>query len=214
VEEGMATPPWSRRFFATTRGQLILLLRRASWTVEELAQALHLTDNAVRAQLATLERDGLVEQRGTRRGAGKPAFVYELTPEAERLFPKAYEPVLRQLLAVLEEEQPPEQVEELLRATGRRLAKTLPLPVGDLEARLCAATDALNALGGLAVWKEAGEVFWIEGQRCPLAGLVSDYPQACRVAEALLGELLGRPVREECTRGAEPRCRFAVARTA
>ncbi len=86
----MATPLWNQRFFATTRGQLILLLRRADQTVEELAQALQLTDNAVRAHLATLERDGLVEQQGMRRGGGKPAFVYTLTAEAERLFPKAY----------------------------------------------------------------------------------------------------------------------------
>src|ERR1051326_3519498 len=98
----MGIAPWNQRFFATTRGQLILLLRQASQTVEELAQALQLTDNAVRAHLATLERDGLVTQQGVRRGTGKPAFVYVLTQEAERLFPKAYEPVLEHLLGVLE----------------------------------------------------------------------------------------------------------------
>jgi predicted ArsR family transcriptional regulator len=36
-------------------------------------------------------------------GGGKPAYVYELTPEAENLFPKGYEPVLRRLLDVLAE---------------------------------------------------------------------------------------------------------------
>jgi len=210
----MATPPGNPRFFATTRGQLILLLRRASRTVEELAQALHLTDNAVRAHLTTLERDGLVEQQGLRRGAGKPAFIYDLTPEAERLFPKAYEPVLHQLLAVLEEQESPEQVEELLRAAGRHLAKTLPAPAGDLEARLRAATETLTALGGLAAWEEAEEVFWIEGQRCPLAALIPDHPQTCRVAEALVSELVGRPVQEHCARGATPHCRFAIAKSA
>jgi len=81
---------WNQRFFESTRGRIIMLLRRASRTVEELAQALELTDNAVRAHLATLERDGLVRQRGARRGSGKPAFVYELTSETEQLFPKAY----------------------------------------------------------------------------------------------------------------------------
>src|SRR5947209_6909672 len=91
------------RFFASTRGKMILLLRRASRTVEELAEALELTDNAVRAQLALLERDGLVQQRGSRRGSSKPAAVYEITPAAEDLFPKAYGPVLRQLLETLNE---------------------------------------------------------------------------------------------------------------
>src|SRR6266699_6463619 len=91
------------RFFASTRGKMVTLLRRTSRTVEELAQALDLTDNAVRAQLATLERDGLVHQHGKRRSSSKPASVYDLTPAAEELFSKAYGPVLRQLLDELNE---------------------------------------------------------------------------------------------------------------
>jgi predicted ArsR family transcriptional regulator len=209
----MGTPPWNQRFFATTRGQLILLLRRASQTVEELAQALHLTDNAVRAHLATLERDGLVEQQGMRRGSGKPAFVYALTPEAERLFPKAYEPVLDQLLGVLEEQQSPEQVKALLRDTGRHLAKTWPIPAGDLRARLRVATEVLNSLGGLAELEETDDAFWIRGQRCPLAALVPDHPQICKLAEALLSQLTGRPVQEHCARGEAPHCHFAITKT-
>jgi predicted ArsR family transcriptional regulator len=213
-QRNMSTLPWNQRFFATTRGQVILLLRQANQTVEELARALHLTDNAVRSHLATLERDGLVDQQGVRRGAGKPAVVYTLTPEAERLFPKAYEPVLQQLLGVLEEHHTPEQVEELLRATGRQLATTLPIPTGDLSARVRGAALALSSLGGLAEVEEAEEVFWIRGQRCPLAVLVPNHPQACRLAEALLSQLVGKPVREDCARGTAAQCRFAVAKTA
>ena len=89
------------RFFASTRGKIVVLLRRARHTVDDLALAVGLTDNAVRAHLATLERDGLVQQRGVRRGEGKPASLYELTAEAERLFPKAHAPVLSQLLSLL-----------------------------------------------------------------------------------------------------------------
>src|SRR5437764_12653025 len=110
------------RLFASTRGKIITLLRRASRTVEELAQALDLTDNAVRAQLAALERDGLVQQSGRRRSSSKPASVYTLTQASEELFPKAYGPVLRELLEELNEHMPAEEVEELLRSTARRLA--------------------------------------------------------------------------------------------
>ena len=97
----MAGSHWDERFFASTRGHIVALLRRAGRTVEELAQALGLSGNAVRAHLATLERDGLVQQGGMRRGSRRPAYAYRLTPRAERLFPRAYEPVLRHLLAVL-----------------------------------------------------------------------------------------------------------------
>ncbi len=209
----MTTPSWNQRFFASTRGQLILLLRQANRTVEELAQALQLTDNAVRSHLATLERDGMVEQRGVRRGLGKPAFIYALAPEAERLFPKAYEPVLSQLLDVLEEQQP-ERFEALLRATGQRLAQTRSAPAGDLRARVNAATETLNELGGLAEVAETERALWIQGQACPLAALVPDHPQMCQLAEALLSELVGQPVEEQCARDGAPHCRFAVAKPA
>ena len=45
----MARTNWNRHFFSSTRGQIIILLRRNSHTVEELAQALALTHTAVRA---------------------------------------------------------------------------------------------------------------------------------------------------------------------
>jgi predicted ArsR family transcriptional regulator len=76
----MARTNWNRRFFSSTRGRIITLLRRSSRTVEELAQALDLTHTAVRAHLAALERDRLVQQRSERHGSGKPPSVYDLTP--------------------------------------------------------------------------------------------------------------------------------------
>ena len=87
-----------RKSFESTRGRVVTLLRRSGHTVEELARELGLTNNGVRAHLATLERDGIVRRSGVVRresGGGKPAYLYELTPEAEDLFPKAYEPALR-----------------------------------------------------------------------------------------------------------------------
>ena len=86
----MATPR-NQKFFQSTRGRIVRLLRRSGRTVEELAQALNLTDNGVRVHLTTLERDGIVQQRGLVHrgsGGGKPAYIYELTPQ-EELFPKA-----------------------------------------------------------------------------------------------------------------------------
>ena len=56
-------------------------------------------------------------------GGGKPAYVYELTSEAEDLFPKAYEPALGRLLDVLAERLGPEESEALLRSVGRRLVE-------------------------------------------------------------------------------------------
>ena len=206
----MARKNWNRWFFASTRGQIITLLRRSSRTVDELAQALDLTHTAVRAHLAALERDGLVLQRSERRGSGKPSAVYDLTPAAEYLFPKSYSQLLDQLLDVLGEHLPPDEVETLLREAGRRLAAEWKLPPGELRVRLEAAAELLNELGGL-MEREAGEkTFSIRGYRCPFAALVREHPEVCRLAETLLSELVGVPMQEHCLRTGPVPCRFVA----
>jgi predicted ArsR family transcriptional regulator len=193
------------------RGRIVTLLRRSGRTVEELARELGLTDNGVRAHLATLERDGIVRQWGSVRrasGGGKPAYVYELTPEAEDLFPKAYAPVLLRLLDVLSERLSPEESEEVLRMVGRSLVEGKTAPSGDEG--LEAGVDVLNELGGLAELEERDGTFVIRGYSCPLAAVTPDHPEVCRMVEALIIELAGVPVREHCDRGESPRCCFEV----
>ena len=118
----MNLPKWTQEFLASTKGRIVSLLRGAGRTVNDLAEALALTDNAVQAQLTALERDGLVRKSGVRRGLRKPHQEYELTPEAEHLFPKPYAPVLSELVAALKGRLPPETVDELLREVGARVA--------------------------------------------------------------------------------------------
>jgi predicted ArsR family transcriptional regulator len=205
---------WDRRFFDSTRGRVVALLRRTGFTVDELARELDLTNNGVRAHLATLERDGIVRQSGVMRreiGGGKPAYLYELTPEAEDLFPKAYEPVLHRLLDVLAEQLEPDESEALLRSVGRLMAKGETVPTHGPRERLEAAVEVLNELGGLAELEERDGGFVIRGYSCPLAGLTQEHPEVCRMVETLITELAGVPVYEHCDRGERPRCCLAVA---
>jgi predicted ArsR family transcriptional regulator len=210
----MPTTEWDRRFFASTRGQVVTLLRRGERTVDELAHALALTDNAVRAHLAALERDGLVRQRGVRRGGGKPAHAYGLAPEAERLFPKADALALRGVLDVLAERLPAPAFDDLVREAGRRLAASAPAPAGDLRARVEQAAALLADLGGLAEWEERDGGFEIRGFSCPLAAASPGCPAVCRLAAALLSDVVGAPVQERCEAGepgGPPHCRFDIA---
>ena len=210
----MATNYWDQRFFESTRGRIVTLLRRSKSTVEDLARALDLTDNGVRAHLAVLERDGIVRQRGSIRrtsGGGKPAYVYELTQEGEELFPKAYAPALGRLLDVLSERLGPEESEALLRSVGRRLAEEHSTLVDGVHARLETAVEVLNELGGLAELEERDGTVVIRGYSCPLAAVTPDHPEVCRMAEALVAEVAGVSVQEHCDRGERPRCCFEVA---
>ena len=198
-----------QRFFSTTRGRIVLLVRRSARTVDELAEALGLTRNAVREHLATLERDGLVHRSG-RRGNGKPAHLYSLTPEAAELFPRGYAPVLDGVLDALARQLPPAAREALLREVGRDIAAARPVPRGGVRERVAAAADLLNELGGLAEARELDGALLIQAWSCPLASVVMAHPELCLLAEAMLTELVGGPVRQRCDLRDPPRCSFTV----
>src|SRR5215218_5826773 len=146
----MKTTKLDERFFDSTRGRIVSLLRDGSSTVNELASKLELTDNAVRAHLLSLERDGLIRQSGVQRGPRKPHYAYELTDEAERLFPKAYDALLNQLITALKGRLPPSALEDVLREVGRSLAgrHSADGSSADLEGRLQNALEVLRAIGG------------------------------------------------------------------
>lgn len=180
--------------------------------MQNLADSLGLTQNAVRTHLNALERDGLVRQEGVRRAVGKPAFVYVMAEEAEALFPKAYAEVLDRLMDRLRRDQGDDALEGLLRNVGRDAASSAPAATGPLRERIDAAVIALADLGGLAEVEERDDAFYINGFSCPLSAIVTKNPLACALAEQLVADLTGAEVVECCDRTHPPRCRFQVAK--
>ncbi len=186
------------------------LLRRSAHTAGELAGKVGVSGNAVRGHLSALERDGLVEQLGTRQEwTGKPANVYRLSTEAEALFPKAYAVVLAKLLEAVAERLGAMAAEELLRTVGRQLASG-GKSIGDVRHRAKMAAEFLTELGGLAEVVEDEAGLKIQGYSCPLSDVTLSHPEACKLAESLVSALVGQPVRECCQRDERPRCAFRI----
>jgi len=200
------------RFFDSTRGRIVTLLRGGTKTVNDLTGELGLTDNAVRAHLLSLERDGLVRQSGMQPGHRKPHFAYELTPEAENLFPKAYDTLLNQLIAVLKDRLSSKDLDQVLREVGRSIAaqEAASSRAGSLEQRVRKALQVLEALGGSATIEQDGKRFIIRSGACPLAEAVTTHPEVCKLAEELVAKIAGTSVQEQCDREEFPRCRFVI----
>jgi len=198
--------------FKSSRGEILRLLRRAPRSVNELALALDVTDNAVREILARLQRDGLISQVGKRPGFRKPESIYDITAEAERLFAKSYAPVLETLLAVLESQLDEQQLDAGLRETGRRLAAShLPSMQGlSDEQRIARTLEIIEDFGGAAALGQRDRQTFVIGFGCPFSELVNKHPKLCLIVQTLVGELLGRELREQCERGERSKCCFAV----
>ena len=193
-----------------TQAKLLHLLRRAPRTITELSVELGLTDNAIRTHIAALTRDGLVELVGTQRDTGgKPARRYGLTTFGGELFPKAYAMALGGLVEEIVRVEGQDRAVQLLKGVGARAAKGVT-PASDLAGRVAAAAGALRELGAdIDVITEMNG--WeLQGYACPLSAVTAGHPQVCALVAALVAEVTGRPVAENCDRGVASRCRFHI----
>jgi predicted ArsR family transcriptional regulator len=207
----------------TTKQQLLALLKRTgSVTVEEAAGALAIASMTARQHLVGLERDGLVSVDKVRQGAGRPHYLYTLTPKGEELFPRRYDLLAQILLdevGVLSAAEidglDPEAKRTLLvkRAAGRLAQRfRLPLQARPLEERVAAAAGVLHQLGGFAEWCVTDSGFEIRDYNCFFASLVNQQQSNCEWHVHLLSQLLHSPVRHEFSlNGHGACCRYFVA---
>ena len=195
-----------------TRARVVDLLRREQRTVDQLARALGVTDNAVRLHLEALEREGIVRQIGLRRSgsAGKPAIIYEIDPQAETTYSRVYAPMLVTLIATLSDRMSEGELEAVMRETGRRLALLLRRSEGDLFERVRSASSMLNQLGALTTVESlegAGVV--LIGAGCPLSAATSSHEVVCTAVGELLTVLIGTLADKQCSYVPRPTCRFS-----
>jgi len=195
-----------------TRARLLALLREGAWTVDDLAERLSLTDNAVRFHMEALEKLGTVRKEGVRRiGVGKPASVYSLSPGGEEAFSRAYAPVLIACLEELRERTSAQQVAAFLKRVGKRLAEGFAHSEGTLSSRVAGASEILNTLGGITTVEKSGKTYRIVGRACPLSRAVEADHCVCAAVTSLVAEVVGAEVTERCDRSGRPKCCFEIS---
>ena len=194
-----------------TRRRIVDLLRQSRLTANEIAAALRLTHNAVRAHLSGLQRDGLIREAGLRPGGTRPSVLYELVPRADSVFSRAYIPFVAQLLKVLGERMSRAELDEMMQTVGAGLAEEWPKLHGDLAQRVTAVSLLLQELGSLTEVEASNGGFVLRGYGCMLGEAVHGRPEVCRAVESLIAQLVQGRTRECCEHGEHPRCCFEIA---
>ncbi len=195
---------------AGTRDGIVRLLLKNHDTIESLAGKLGVTKNAVRAQIALLQREGIVDVQGEVKGTRRPAAVYGIRPGADIHFSKAYPVILSHLTHVLSQKLSQTEFKTVMRELGQRLARAVPRPSGDPRERIQDALKFLKVLGSAAEITEENGTVVISSYGCPIAEAVAADARSCIAMEALLKDLTRLPVAERCDHGAHPNCRFEI----
>lgn len=99
-----------------------------------------------------------------------------------------------------------------MREVGRKIAaeNTKDARATTRQQRIDMAIRVLSELGGAAAVERVNGTEVIRGRGCPLAAATAKYPEACLMAESLLSEIIGAPVKERCQRGTDPSCCFEI----
>jgi predicted ArsR family transcriptional regulator len=195
---------------AGARDRIVRHLMKHQSTIESLATSLGVTKNAVRAQMALLQREGIAEIQGEVKGTRRPAAVYGIRPGADIHFSRAYPVILSHLTRVLALKLTHTEFRTVMRELGQRLASSVPRPSGDPRERIAGALKFLKLLGSVAeVTEERGKII-ISSYGCPIAEAVTADVRSCIAMEALLHDLTGLPVAERCDHGEHPSCRFEI----
>ena len=109
-----------------TRLDILELLLREELSSQQLSERLGVSSAAVRQHLTTLEALGLVVRRKLVTQPSRPTYLYRVSPQGMRIFPKRYDMLLAQMIGVLAERQGPEAVEQTIAAAARRVAEHAP----------------------------------------------------------------------------------------
>ncbi|HLU62474.1 MAG TPA: methanogen output domain 1-containing protein [Gammaproteobacteria bacterium] len=198
-----------------TRQRLLRELKfRGGASQSELAEALGLTREAVRQQLALLEAQSLVwSEAAAPAGRGRPTHRYRLTEAAEALFPKFYDELTLTLIEALGKRFGEEGLREVLaQVTDAQVAHWQPKLAGKTLA------ERMEALRGLyfdadpytEVREDRDGVMLVE-HNCPYLNAARDEPRLCSVTVSTLSRLLGVEVeRTERFQQGDGRCVFRV----
>jgi len=187
------------------------LLEDGPATAAALATRLGLSAAGIRRHLDALVTDGTAVARdrapygpSRRRGPGRPARVYALTPEGRESFPQAYDDLASKALRHLAELGGADAVAVFARAQVAALeeryrAAVLTAAPGQ-EAAALAAALTVDGYAASADPSPGGGA-QICQHHCPVAHVAAEFPQLCEAETELFARLLGRHVQRLSTIG-------------
>ncbi len=204
-----------------TRAAIFRLLKGEVFvSIPRIAQALGITHEAARKQIADLQRNGWVEpdcgpdeQRRLESTPGRPPVRYCLTAAGDHFFPKQYPQLMVGLLDTIATEAGAATLTAILAGiTDERVAQLEPR-VGRLP--MNRKIDALRAIYSdddpfTGVERRGGDHVLIE-RNCPYLDVALERPDICSTTVSTLRRLTGcEVVRERRFQDGDGRCEFHV----
>ncbi|PDT33310.1 MarR family transcriptional regulator [Rhizobium sp. M10] len=195
---------------------LILIKTEGPQLAAAIGDALGISGEAARQQLARMAEEGLVEPvTVAAAGRGRPRQLWHLTAAGNRRFPDGHAELTANLLATLTEQLGPAALDTVISA---REAETLERYRQELET----AGDLATRVEGLAAirtregymadsWREADGSFTLVENHCPICAAATACAGFCRSELETFRAVLGAEVeRSEHILAGARRCAYRI----
>ena len=200
---------------STLRRSILVHLRQAGpASPDGLAAALGASRTGVLQQLHALEAASLVSHATERHGVGRPRHLYDVTPEAQDLFPADYSGFAAGLLAAMASVGGDDLVEEVFAARRRqigdrlreRMATHLPAEstLAEKVRELAVIQDEAGYLAELSIGTDG--VVRLRENNCAIFHLAQEVGSCCDAELALFRDVLGVEVVRETHIASGDRC--------
>src|SRR3954447_5360366 len=185
-----------------------------------LAARLGASRTGVLQQLRALEGAGLVSRKTIRHGVGRPRHQYDVTEEAQDLFPSNYDALAAGLLAAIEAVGGDDLLEQIFTARRRQLGDRVRRRMADRISPNAPLVDRVRELaviqadnGYLADANvEADGTIRLREHNCAIYHVAQGSPFACQAELELFREVLGADVvREQHIASGDRSCIYRIA---
>ncbi|HKG56215.1 MAG TPA: helix-turn-helix domain-containing protein [Candidatus Limnocylindrales bacterium] len=212
---GVSVSPSSLR-----RAILLRLRHDGSSSPEQLAARLNASRTGVLQQLRALESARLVARTTVRHGVGRPRHVYDITPDAQELFPSNYDGLAAGLLEAIGAVGGDDLVEQVFAARRQQIGDRMRRRLADRvkpDAPLSARVRELSVLqdeqGYLCetLLEPDGTIRLLE-HNCAIYHVARGTAAACQAELELFREVLGADVvRESHIASGDRACTYRIA---
>jgi predicted ArsR family transcriptional regulator len=189
----------------STREQILRHVRgHHETTVARLAEALGLSQQAVRRHLDSLRADGLVDVRMERHGVGRPALLFFATRRADEIASKSYVQLMSRLFRYLDSAgslngSGREVLERAFAGIAADVAAEHRVEVSGstLDERVAQVSAALKDEGIVDAWrKQDDSILVLENGECPYIRLAEMSEAPCRADHRTIELLVGSRVEQ------------------
>lgn len=205
---------------SSLRREILLRLRQdGPGSPDQLAKRIGASRTGVLQQLRSLEAAHLVSRQTVRHGVGRPRHVYDVTPDAQDLFPSNYDGLAAGLLEAIGVVGGENLVEEVFAARRRQIGERVrrklaervspDAPLSDRVRELAVIQDEQGYLAEATL--EPDGTIRLREHNCAIYHVARGATAACQAELDLFREILGaQVVRETHIASGDRSCTYRI----